>query len=160
MPGCPPPQTLLLPGAVFPGANSAEASQPSAPRLWAPAAHRLGWGGGGVGNNTAGGSSPRSGRRWGWTLLRPVRSGRWCPHHVLTCPSAPRVPGGSLPPTRPPPLGWTPPLGSFSCSHKFSHSGAGLCHMNLGGGEQGTGVVPHIGFPLSFSISQLRVHPA
>lgn len=87
-----------------------------------------------MGNNTAGGSSPRSGCRWGWTPLRPRPVWPRCAHHVLMCPSAPPAPGGSLPPTRPTPLGRTPPWASFSYSHKFSHSGAGLRHMNLGGG--------------------------
>ena len=104
-----PPGTLLLPGAVFPGANSAEASQPAAPCLWAPAARSLGSGCG----VTTQPEAQVQGQGAAPALLRPLPV--WPPGRSACahCPSAPRVPRGSLPPTRPPPWGRTPPRGSF-----------------------------------------------
>lgn len=66
---------------------------------------------------------------------------------MLTCPSTPRAPGGSLSPRRPPSWGRTPPWGSFSSSHKFSHSRGRASPHELGRArrgheEQGTGVAP------------------
>lgn len=151
-----PPGTLLLPGAVFPGVNSAEASQPSAPCLWAPAAHSLGWGWG----VTTQPEAQVQGQGAAPALLRPLPV--WPPGRSACahCPSAPRVPGGSLPPTRPP-HGGGPHPGALS---KFSHSRGRTSPHELGGAgageEQGTGVPPHACFPLSFSISRLCVHPA
>ena len=115
-----PPGTLLLPGAVFPGANSAEASQPAAPCLWAPAARSLGSGCG----VTTQPEAQVQGQGAAPALLRPLPVSRRGAHRVLTalpplvCLGAPFLLRGH------------PHPGALS---KFSHSRGRTSPHELGG---------------------------
>lgn len=102
VPGCPPALCSSL-GLCFQGQIQQRPAslRPPACGLQLPVA----WGGGGV---TTQPEAQVQGQGAAPALLRPLPV--WPPGRspCAHCPSAPRVPGGSLPPTRPP-----PPRGSF-----------------------------------------------